>query len=224
MWGVEVCRAHMGNTQDSPAAGPVASPSPTQAGSEGRLPGQAAYAAPTAATPPQSAPSDGATADASSASPEIAVELSVDHRGEEGGSDSGSPGLLPGDVVPVASVPDPPPGSSTPGSAVQFPLQTSGVTVEPAPRAAMAPGEAFTPEETAVFFAFGLSPRVPPEAGASAVRLSKFQKIFSARTVDMEALRALCWSGCPREFRAASWQLLLVSVPPLLLRVSFQHM
>jgi hypothetical protein len=42
------------------------------------------------------------------------------------------------------------------------------------------------------------------------LRMKRFKSVLSARNVDIEALKKLCWNGIPSEYRDISWKLLLV--------------
>jgi hypothetical protein len=44
-------------------------------------------------------------------------------------------------------------------------------------------------------------------------RINKFKKILQASTISLTELRALAWSGVPKEVRAMTWQLLLSYLP-----------
>ena len=41
----------------------------------------------------------------------------------------------------------------------------------------------------------------------------KFEKLLSEQNVDLEALKALSWKGCPPRYRGVVWQLLLGYLP-----------
>lgn len=56
----------------------------------------------------------------------------------------------------------------------------------------------------------GVSRGVPADPTVPTSRLAKFTRAFDARTIDMDNLRRICWSGIPRQLRAFTWQLLLV--------------
>jgi hypothetical protein len=45
------------------------------------------------------------------------------------------------------------------------------------------------------------------------LRMKRFKSVLSARNVDIEALKKLCWNGIPSEYRDISWKLLLDYLP-----------
>ncbi|KAI8393921.1 rab-GTPase-TBC domain-containing protein [Radiomyces spectabilis] len=52
-----------------------------------------------------------------------------------------------------------------------------------------------------------------PEDTLDSARTNKFKEVLSNTNVDLVALRALSWSGIPKEFRLMAWQLLLGYLP-----------
>jgi hypothetical protein len=58
----------------------------------------------------------------------------------------------------------------------------------------------------------GLSPNVKADDSVPPSRTAKFQRLFDAKSIDIDALRKLAWSGVPRQYRIHTWQLLLVRI------------
>merc|ERR1712194_498368 len=57
-----------------------------------------------------------------------------------------------------------------------------------------------------------------PQERKKSLRAQKFQRLLSAPSVDLGALRELLWSGAPEDdpvLRAEAWQMLLGYLPPV---------
>eukprot|EP00873_Tetraselmis_striata_P022466 jgi/Tetstr1/442730/TSEL_030820.t1 len=54
----------------------------------------------------------------------------------------------------------------------------------------------------------------PQERSRSSTHVAKFERLLSEKTVDLEALRKVAWSGVPPHFRPVTWRLLLGYLPP----------
>lgn len=101
----------------------------------------------------------------------------------------------------------PEPVRSAPALAVTAAASPPSATTVDAPKTPITRAdEAYSPADVSP----ASSRRLLSDPTVAPSRLAKFQRLFEARTIDIEALRQLSWSGIPRQFRIFAWQLLLV--------------